>query len=235
MINLGQSTKSFFQKKQDNSESLFRLEDVTIKYNKTLALKNVSLKISRSDFLFVTGASGAGKTTLMNLLARNLKPDRGRIYRRALRGTEFIAEIFQDLRLMQDHTIEENLFVAYDAKIHKNRNNFYSEMIELARYFGISDKLTLVIEQANGGLKQQVAIIRSLLSRPTILIADEPTCSMDRQSAARVFDLLNYYNTKRGLTVVWASHNRALVKEFNGKTIHLDKGKVVYSGYACFI
>lgn len=235
MINLGQNTKSFFQKKQDATEALFRLEDVTIKFNKITALKNISLKISRSDFLFVTGVSGAGKSTLMNLIARNLKPDRGRIYRKSLRGNEFIAEIFQDLRLMNDHTVEENLFVAYDSKIHKNKNNFYTELIELARFFGISDKLTMKIEEANGGLKQQVAIIRSLLSRPTILIADEPTCSMDRQSASRVFDLLNYYNTKRGLTVIWASHNRSLVKEFNGKTVHLDKGKIVYSGYACFI
>lgn len=235
MIDLTQKPKSFFKKKNDDTKSLFRLEDVSVFFKKTVALKNISLKISSSDFLFITGASGAGKTTFINLLANNVKINRGRMYRRPLRGTEFVAEVFQDLRLVEDITIEENLFLVFDKKVHKSRNNFYSEVLELTRYFGISDKLTLKIADTNGGLRQQVAIIRALLSRPTVLLVDEPTCSMDRQNAARVFDLFNYYNTKRGLTIVWASHNRELVKEFNGKTIHLDQGKVVYSGYACFI
>lgn len=235
MFNLKQNSRSTFNQRPDTGKILFRLEDVGVNYKKVAALKNISMQISDSDFLFITGASGAGKTTLMNLLARHFKPDRGRIYRKTLKGGEFIAEIFQDLRLIDDLTIEENLFLVFDRKIHKNKNNFYSELLELVRYFGISDKLTNKISEANGGLKQQVAIIRSLLTKPTILIADEPTCSMDRQSASRVFDLLSYYNTKRGLTVIWSSHNRELVKEFNGKTIHLDCGKIVYSGYACFI
>ena len=84
-------------------------------------------------------------------------------------------------------------------------------------------------------MKQKIALIRALLARPNILIADEPTCSLDKESSVKLFEILNFYNLKRKLTVIWASHNRELVKQFPGKIIHLEKGKLIYSGHACFI
>jgi ABC-type phosphate/phosphonate transport system, ATPase component len=74
-----------------------------------------------------------------------------------------------------------------------------------------------------------------LMTRPNVLIADEPTASLDKESSIKLFDVLNFYNVKRKLTVIWASHNRDLVKQFPGKIVHLENGKLVYSGHACFI
>ncbi|MBT6325532.1 MAG: cell division ATP-binding protein FtsE, partial [Bdellovibrionales bacterium] len=88
---------------------------------------------------------------------------------------------------------------------------------------------------ANGGLRQKIAIIRALLTRPEVFIADEPTSSLDYDNAYKLYEVLNLYNAKRGMTVIWASHNRELVKKFTGRVVHLDKGKLVYSGNACFI
>jgi cell division transport system ATP-binding protein len=91
------------------------------------------------------------------------------------------------------------------------------------------------MKDANGGLKQKVAMIRALLSKPQVLLADEPTAALDKESAMKLFEILNFYNVRRNLTVVWASHNRDLVKQFPGKIVHLDGGKLIYSGHACFI
>jgi cell division transport system ATP-binding protein len=78
-------------------------------------------------------------------------------------------------------------------------------------------------------------MVRALMTSTNILIADEPTAILDKESSIKLFDFLNFYNVKRKLTVVWASHNRELVKQFPGKIVHLENGKLVYSGHACFI
>ena len=91
------------------------------------------------------------------------------------------------------------------------------------------------MEQCNGGLKQKVAILRAILSRPDILLVDEPTSALDFQSAHKLFEILSYLNKQNKMTVVWASHNKELVKRFTGRFVHLEKGKLIYSGHACFI
>ena len=91
------------------------------------------------------------------------------------------------------------------------------------------------VKDANGGLKQKVAMVRALLSKPQVLLADEPTAALDKESAMKLFEILNFYNVRKNLTVIWASHNRDLVKQFPGKIVHLDAGNLVYSGHACFI
>ena len=78
-------------------------------------------------------------------------------------------------------------------------------------------------------------MIRALLSRPTALLADEPTAALDKESSYRLFEVLNHFNHKKGLAVVWATHNKELIKQFPGKIAHLDGGRLVYSGHACFI
>ena len=136
---------------------------------------------------------------------------------------------------MGKYTCEENLQFAYDSSIYSSKAEFNQDMNELSRILGVKDRLHLKINDANGGLKQKVAIIRALLTRPDVLIADEPTSSLDIDNTRRLFDVLNLYNVKRGLTVVWATHNKDLIKSFTGRIIHLDNGRLVYSGNSCFI
>ncbi len=215
---------------------VFYCEDVSVQFGEISALKNVQLTVERGEIIFVTGASGAGKTTLLKVLSGLASPTSGRV----LRPNDnhkglFISNVFQDLRLMGKYTCEENLMFAYDSSIYANKAEFMQDLNELSRILGIKDRLKLKISDANGGLKQKVAIIRSLLTRPDILIADEPTSSLDIENTRRLFDVLNLYNTKRGLTVIWATHNKELIKSFTGRIIHLDNGRLVYSGNACFI
>jgi len=212
--------------------SLF-LDGVTVTFdNKIKALSSVQLAVEQGEIIFVTGASGAGKTTLLKVLSGDLAPSEGRI----IRPSElFTAKVYQDLKLLNNLTLKENLLVSYDPAIYKNKRSFTRDIEELSRLLNIDRSLDIKATEANGGLRQKVAIIRALLSKPDILVADEPTSSLDKENSKRLFDLLNLYNTKKGMTVIWSTHNNELVKSFSGRIIHLDQGRLVYSGQACFI
>lgn len=222
------------QTKSLRNSFLFHLENINVKFAKSLALSNVSLTVNPGEILFVTGKSGAGKTTLLNVLAEDIDPTSGKRFVPDYNST-FVAQVFQDLRLMENKTCEDNLWVSYDPTLYKSKNEFFHDLEELAAALGFKEKLGIKVKDANGGLKQKVAMVRALLSRPQVLLADEPTAALDKESAIKLFEILNYYNVKRNLTVIWASHNRDLVKQFPGKIIHLDAGKLIYSGHACFI
>jgi ABC-type multidrug transport system ATPase subunit len=231
-------TGSQFQRNSNRNVGNFQyyLDNISVTFGNIRALRNVQFVINPGEILFITGASGAGKTTLLNVLAGDVKPTSGELKTHFDRndGT-FVSQVFQDLRLVEDLTLEQNLYFAFDSQIYKNKKEFASNLKELSQVLGIHDKLKLKVTKANRGLKQKVAILRALLSKPSVLLADEPTSALEKESATKVFDLLNYYNTKKQLTVVWASHNRELVKQFPGRIVHLDSGRLVYSGKACFI
>jgi cell division transport system ATP-binding protein len=221
-----------------NDQTIFSLEDVSIRYEDIFALDGINLNIYQGEILFITGASGAGKTSLLKLLAGSIRPTKGRVLfpNNFLKNKKFFSvQVFQDLRLMDTQTGEQNLFQSFDRKIYDSKNSFVSEMKELCRAFGIIDRIHLRVIDANGGLKQKIAMIRALLSRPDCLIADEPTCSLDYDNNRKVFDILSLYNLKKNLTVIWSSHNKEIVRKFSGRIIHLDNGKLVYTGHACFI
>lgn len=216
------------------NNSLFVLEDVGVIFkNGIQALSSVELSINSREIIFITGSSGAGKTTLLKILTGEVKPTRGKVS--ILGKNIFLSQVFQDLRLMNRKTCRENLKLSYDPAVYQSKQEFNEELVELSKVFGIYDRLDIKINEANGGLKQKIAVIRALLTRPDVFIADEPTSSLDFENAQKLFDILHVYNMKRGTTVIWASHNRELVKRFSARIIHLDKGRVIHSGHACFI
>lgn len=215
---------------------LFHLDNLSVEYDNIKALKSVQLTIFPGEILFLTGPSGAGKTTLLSVLGGHLPPTSGKVILPQDRNSKhFVSTVFQDLRLLQRKSCEDNLWMAYDSHIYNSKNEFYKEMEDLAHHLKLRDHLNRKIEDCNGGLRQKIAMIRALLSRPTALLADEPTSSLDKENSYRLFEVLNHFNHKKGLTVVWATHNKELIKQFPGKIAHLDSGKLVYSGHACFI
>lgn len=220
------------QKPAQMSRLLYFANDLSLEFGKLQALRNVQLEIHPGEMVFITGASGAGKTSLLNILSGSLRPTGGTIQ---LPQNVFVSRVFQDLKLVSNKTIEENLFQSFDKKAYQSKNEFYRDLTELCKLLGFFDRIGEKLEFANGGLKQKVAIVRALLAKPDVILADEPTCSMDKENAQRVYELFEFFNKKRGTTIIWASHNRELVKHFSGRNIHLDRGKLVYSGHACFI
>ena len=219
-----------------NQNYLFHLDNMSVEYGSIKALKSVQLTIYPGEILFLTGPSGAGKTSLLSVLGGHLQPTSGKaILPQERNSKHFVSTVFQDLRLMQKKSCEDNLWLAYDSSVYNNKNEFYREMEDLAHLLQVKDHLNRKIEDCNGGLRQKIAMIRALLCRPTALLADEPTSSLDKENSYRLFEVLNHFNHKKGLTLVWATHNKELIKQFPGKIAHLDGGRLVYSGHACFI
>ncbi len=215
---------------------LFHLDNLSVEFGATKALKNIQLTIYPGEILFLTGPSGAGKTSLLSVLGGHLEPTSGKaILPQERNSKHFVSTVFQDLRLLQKKTCEDNMWMAYDSSIYDSKNDFYREMEDLCRLLHVHDHMNRKIEDSNGGLRQKVAMIRALLSRPTALLADEPTSSLDKENSYRLFEVLNHFNHKKGLTLIWATHNKELIKQFPGKIAHLDAGRLVYSGHACFI
>lgn len=222
---------------QTNQQNyLFHLDNLSVEFGNIRALKSVQLTVYPGEILFLTGPSGAGKTTLLSILGGQIEPTSGKAILPHQRSSKhFVSTVFQDLRLLQRKTCEDNLWLAYDGAVYDSKNDFYKEMEDLARLLGVHDHLGKKVEDCNGGLRQKLAMIRALLCRPTALLADEPTSSLDKENSYRLFEVLNHFNHKKGLTLIWATHNKELIKQFPGKIAHLDQGRLVYSGHACFI
>lgn len=235
----GMTTKvnSHLRAKEEASLSgskIFSLEGIGVSFGSNFALKNIDFNLHRGEIVFLTGVSGAGKTTLLRVLAGHIEPDEGRanFY---MKNKIFTAPVFQDLRLIDHLNCAQNLELIYDPMLYRNQEEFQRDMMDLCKFLGIAKKLNLKIKDANGGLKQKVSFIRALLSRPDVILADEPTAALDFDNARRIFEVLNLYNVKQGLSVIWATHNKELAKKFTGRMVHLDRGKIIYSGHACFI
>lgn len=219
------------------SRELCLLEDVNVTFGNIKALQNIQLTIEKGEIVFLTGPSGAGKTSLLKVISGDISPHKGRIhYNELFKDPDFfMTSVFQDLRLFQNQTLEQNLMASFDSRLYGSKNDFFIDLIEIAKILGVRDRLHLKVHEANGGLKQKIAFLRAILARPDVVLADEPTASLDYENAKKMYDVLNLYNAKRGMTVIWASHNKDLVRRFSGRIIHLDKGRIIYSGHACFI
>jgi ABC-type multidrug transport system ATPase subunit len=222
---------------QDLSKALYSLKAVSVYLSGKKILDNVSCDINRGEFYFLTGPNGAGKTTFMKLLGEEIDVYQGEFGKKLNAGARelFVSKIFQDLKLLFHKTVYQNLSFAYDPSLYGSKAEFDQDLKEYTQIFGLKDCLEQQIQHISGGMQQKVAILRALLSKPDVLLADEPTSNLDKESGFKFFELLNYHCTKRKMTVVWATHDRDFIKNFHGKMIHLDKGRLIYTGNACFI
>jgi ABC-type lipoprotein export system ATPase subunit len=211
-----------------NDSILYRLVNACVNFKDVFALKNISLNICDGDFIFVTGPSGAGKTTLLNVLSGDQKITSGAISNSKIkRDNLFISRVFQNLQIVESWTVEQNIEICYSSEIFNSRQDFKNEVRDLLNLFELNKNLKKKLFKLNGGAKQKVAIIRALLTRPNIFIADEPTSSLDKENAKRLYEVLKFYNQKTGMTVVWATHQVDLINQFHGKLIHLKSGNLV--------
>lgn len=201
-----------------------------------VALDNVSLEISRGEFVFLVGNSGAGKTTLLELILKEIQPDAGRIVvngidlgqlkeRQVCRYRRFIGMVFQDFCLFPDFTVYENVAFAQRVVEAENRP-MKSRVMEALREVGLEQKAGCRPGQLSGGEKQRTALARAIVNRPELLLADEPTGNLDQKNAGEIMRLLEKIN-RGGTTVLMVSHNRELVKYMHKRQIGLRYGKVI--------
>ena len=210
---------------------MIRLKGIRKSYNGREVLKGIDLEIADQDYLVILGASGSGKSTLLNVLSGLEKPDSGHVYfgeedlsqltegqLTAFRRAQ-IAFIFQQYFLLPNLTVEQNV------KMGANRagNQDYVRILEA---LGLGDKLQHFPSQLSGGEQQRVAIARALSRRPSVILADEPTGTLDPSTSVGIMRLLDRIN-RQGTTVVMATHDDEIVDQMRKRVIELKGGEVV--------
>ena len=197
------------------------------------ALSDVTLQIFAGEFIFLVGHSGSGKSTFIRLLTREIKPTSGKIYvadedLTTMRNWRVpylrrnIGCVFQDFKLLPNKTVFENVAFALEV-IGKSRHVIKTQVPEVLRLVGLSDKLNSYPDQLSGGQQQRVSIARAIVNRPPLLICDEPTGNLDPQTSRGIMDLLVRIN-RTGPTVLVATHDREMVDNMRRRVIALDRG-----------
>jgi len=199
------------------------------------ALKNVDLMIEKGEFVFLTGPSGAGKTTLFRMLSAFDKVTSGQVQVAGFDLTKISASeiplfrrrigvVFQDFRLLKDHTLFEN--VALPLQIRGERTTVTDKKVrDILEQVGLSHKSDQYPEFVSGGEQQRTAIARALVHQPGILIADEPTGNLDPKLADEIMDLLERV-CAQGTTVFVATHDHDLVRERKKRTLQIIDGMI---------
>ena len=208
-------------------------------YENATVLRGVDITVARGEFVSIMGKSGSGKSTLLNLLGGNLKPDAGEVYLDGerishmkecelarLRRTK-LGFVYQSLNLLPTLTAGENILLPLYLEGGKTVS-YQQRMKELSSYMGIGDILSRYPAQLSGGECQRVAIARSLIYRPSVILLDEPTGSLDSRTTEAVMLLLGNIHREFGVTIVQVTHNSDAAS-YGDRTVVLADGEVVTS------
>lgn len=216
---------------------MIQLFNVTKIYNGGVpALQGISLEVKKGEFVFITGKSGAGKTSLLRLIFRAELPTQGavlvnnfNISRLQRQSIPFLRRnigiVFQDFKLLPQKTVVENIAFALEV-LGTPRSETQQRVNQLVKYVGLHEKRAAFPSQLSGGEQQRVAIARALVNTPPILLADEPTGNLDPEISMDIMRLFQDIN-ERGTTVVVATHDVDLIKKIRKKVFCLDQGKLI--------
>ena len=198
-------------------------------------LRDLTFRIDGQSFQFLTGPSGAGKTSLLRLLFLSLRPTRGLITmfdhdtatlskegRATLRRR--IGIVFQDFRLLDHMTTYENVSLPLRV-LGKEEDSYRAEVVELLQWVGLGNRIDALPPILSGGEKQRTAIARAVIARPQLLLADEPTGNVDPNLGQRLLRLFIELN-KSGTSVVIATHDIALMDEYDARRLVLHEGRL---------
>ena len=216
---------------------MIRFSNVTKVYSKdTVALERLNLEIDQGEFVFLVGASGSGKSTMVRLMLKQMEPSAGAIFvngtklssvprRRIPQLRRGIGCVFQDFKLLPNKTAAEN--VAYAMEVTGQRRRvIMTKVPQIMDLVGLSGKMDKFPEMLSGGEQQRVSIARAFVSQPPILVADEPTGNLDPNTSVGIMQLLHRIN-RTGTTVVVATHDREMVDVMRKRVVALDEGRIV--------
>ena len=214
---------------------VIRMFHVNKHYGAKQALVDLSLEINQNEFVFVTGPSGAGKSTLLKLLYRGEPVSGGQILidgmnlgaipdKRIPMLRRKIGIIFQDYKLIVRKTVFDNVALVLEAAGQK-QGLIQKKVRSVLRIVGMEDRLDAMPPSLSGGEQQRVAVARAVVGDPTIILADEPTASLDPESARIVFELIQQFHEK-GATVLIATHDLEMARRSGGRLIRLRSGRL---------
>ena len=218
---------------------ILRCENVRKVYgsgnNQVVALDHINLSVQKGEFVAITGASGSGKSTLLHILGNVDKPTEGKVL---IEGTDLAAMnrtqaaifrrrkvglVYQFYNLIPTLTVRKNILMPLLLDKRKPNKEYFEQIV---RSLGIEEKLEALPGQLSGGQQQRAAIARSLVYRPAILLADEPTGNLDRKNGDEIIDLLKLSNRNLEQTILLITHDERLALEAD-RIITMEDGKIV--------
>ena len=213
------------------------MKDVSKVYeNGAMALDHVNVHIDKGEFVFIVGASGAGKSTFIRMLFREVLPSEGSL---VVNGQDVVhmdhsdvpflrrglGVIFQDYRLLPDKTVTENVAFAMQV-IEAPRRKIQHSVNAVLDIVGLRDKYKCFPSQLSGGEQQRVAIARAIVNHPALVIADEPTGNLDPETSWDIMDIFKRINAD-GTTIVMATHDKDIVDAMKRRVIAIEDGHIV--------
>ena len=219
------------------NKHIISFKNATISQNKKVVLRDVSFTLDPSEFVYLIGRTGTGKSSLLKTLYADIKLREGKgevvdfdllklreRYIPDLRRQ--LGVVFQDFQLLSDRSIERNLDFVLRATGWKSTDKRIERIFKVLEAVGLEDKLKLFPHQLSGGEQQRIAIARALLNEPKLIFADEPTGNLDPITSEEVMKLLHEINQK-GTTILMATHDFGLISKFPKRTLMCEDQQVV--------
>ncbi|MEX2641321.1 MAG: cell division ATP-binding protein FtsE [Balneolales bacterium] len=208
---------------------------VTVRFDERPVLHNLNFKLHNGEFVYLIGQTGAGKSSFLKLVYRDIIPEYGTVQvadykvdtlkeKRVPYLRRSLGIVFQDFQLLPDRNVYEN--VAFALEVTGNKNSFIKQRVtEVLSMVGLSHKKNNMPDELSGGEQQRVVIARALVNEPRIMLADEPTGNLDPEASQSIMDLLRQINN-RGMAVLMVTHNYDVVKQYRYRTVKLKDGQL---------
>ncbi len=220
--------------------TLIRYNNVDIYQKEQRVLKDVKLEIGESEFWYLTGKVGSGKSSLMKTMYAELPIERGEgtIFEYSLNDIREndipylrrkIGIIFQDFQLLTDRSVKDNLLFVLKATDWRGTEIMEKRIDEVLNEVGMQKKGYKMPHELSGGEQQRIVIARALLNKPKLILADEPTGNLDPETGKGLMELLHRICKEEGTTIIMATHNLGLLQEFPGNEMHIDNGILTYT------
>jgi len=212
-------------------------ENVTKVYGRDIvALKDVNLGVEAGEFIFLVGASGSGKSTMMRLILKEMEPTSGEIIvngaklsaiprRYVPKHRRDIGCVFQDFKLLPNKTAAENVALV-PRVLGMQISQQQRKTFQVLKWVGLQHRMNAYPQELSGGEQQRIAIARALVNDPVIILADEPTGNLDPDLSLEIMNLLREVNA-RGTTVLVATHDRELIRRVGRRALTLEHGRIV--------
>lgn len=218
-----------------SQQSVIEFSNVSVSYNHQPVLDHINFSLENGEFVYLIGQTGAGKSSFLRLIYRDLLPDSGSVRVADMDVTSLpdkkvpylrrrLGIVFQDFQLLTDRSVYDNVAFSLQV-IGENKRYIKQRALEVLGMVGLSHKRKNMPDDLSGGEKQRVVIARALANEPRILLADEPTGNLDPDASAEIMELLKQINN-RGMAVLMVTHDYDTVKQYPYRTLKLENGSV---------